>query len=124
MTRTGFYPQEERDSSVQEGPTRALVRSSYGVWWSSGRRRGFPGLREARIERLAAQNPDLKDRVTDRDATIGELTEFKKLALSPARGPARRDHALTRSAVVPEPAPPADPAAVPHARTTVIGTCS
>ncbi|MGW8880370.1 hypothetical protein [Streptomyces mirabilis] len=34
------------------------------------------------MERLKAQNPDLKDRVTDRDATIEELTEFKELALS------------------------------------------
>ncbi|MFE2604746.1 hypothetical protein [Streptomyces mirabilis] len=34
------------------------------------------------MERLKAQNPDLKDRVTDRDATIEELTEFKKFALS------------------------------------------
>ncbi|MER5532631.1 hypothetical protein [Streptomyces mirabilis] len=57
------------------------MTSSYGVRWSSGRRRG-PEPREARIERLTAQNPDLKDRVTDRDATIGELIEFKELALS------------------------------------------
>ncbi|PBC93095.1 hypothetical protein SAMN05446589_10232 [Streptomyces sp. OV198] len=33
-----------------------------------------PDPREARIERLKAQNAELKDRVTDRDATIGGLT--------------------------------------------------
>ncbi|MFF3660351.1 hypothetical protein [Streptomyces olivochromogenes] len=77
MTRTGFYPQEDRDVASEEGPTSALTASSYGVWWPSGRRAGeVPDPREAQIERLKAQNPWLKDRVTDRDATIEELTEF------------------------------------------------
>ncbi|MET7975604.1 hypothetical protein ABZW44_21670 [Streptomyces mirabilis] len=67
-----------------------------------------PDPREARIERLKAQNAELKDRVTDRDATIGELTEFKKLAL--CRRAAQHDEImrLRGPQSSPEPAPPSE----------------
>lgn len=60
------------------------------------------------MERLKAQNPDLKDRVTDRDATIEELTEFKELAL--ARLAAQHDEImrLRSPQLFFEPAPLAD----------------
>ncbi|MCX4418439.1 hypothetical protein [Streptomyces mirabilis] len=60
------------------------------------------------MERLKAQNPDLKDRVTDRDATIEELTEFKEIAL--ARLAAQHDEIMRLRSPQSflEPAPPAD----------------
>ncbi|SFH06214.1 hypothetical protein [Streptomyces mirabilis] len=98
-------------------PTSA--RSSASCVCSAGGRVGPSGHKEAQIERLKAQNPDLKDRVTDRDAAIEELTEFKKLSLS--RLAAQRDEIMrSRSPQsFPEPAPPAEPATLPRARTTV-----
>ncbi|MER5667837.1 hypothetical protein [Streptomyces mirabilis] len=100
------------------------MTSSYAIRRPSGGRGGPRRLNEAQIGRLKAQNPDLQDRVTDRDATIGELAEFKKLALS--RLAAQHDEIMPlrspQSSL--EPAPPAEPAPVPRARTTVYGNRS
>ncbi|MFD8760423.1 hypothetical protein ACFV03_15540 [Streptomyces mirabilis] len=60
------------------------------------------------MERLKAQNPDLKDRVTDRDATIEELTEFKKFALSRLAAQHVEIMRLRSPQSFLEPAPPAD----------------
>lgn len=76
------------------------------------------------MERLKAQNPDLKDRVTDRDATVEELPEFKKLALSRLAAQHDAIMRLRSPQSFLEPAPPAEPATVRRARTTVYGTCS
>ncbi|MFF2935170.1 hypothetical protein [Streptomyces mirabilis] len=75
------------------------------------------------MERLKAQNPDLKDRVTDRDATIEELTEFKKFALSRL---AAQHVEIMRCAVRSRSSSRLHPPTghLPRARTTVYGTCS
>lgn len=84
------------------------------------------------MERLKAQNPDLKDRVTDRDAAIEELTEFKELVL--ARLAAQHDESmrLRRPQSFLEPAPPADrppclvsgpPSTAPAADGLSLGSC-
>src|SRR5690348_3353052 len=72
------------------------------------------------MERLKAQNPDLKDRVTDRDATIEELTEFKKLALSRLAAQHDESMRLRSPQSFLEPAPPADrpPSLVPGPPST------
>ncbi|MFF4465015.1 hypothetical protein ACFY13_36580 [Streptomyces mirabilis] len=72
------------------------------------------------MERLKAQNPDLKDRVTDRDATIEELTEFKELALSRLAAQHDESMRLRSPQSFLEPAPPADrpPSLVPGPPST------
>lgn len=79
----------------------------------------IPDPREAQITRLKAENAKLKDRLTQSDETIDELTDFRTRAL--ARLAAQheeivrlREAAAGASRVSRLPAP----------RTTVIGTCS
>ncbi|MCX5318021.1 hypothetical protein [Streptomyces sp. NBC_00154] len=124
VTRTGFYPKRDRDGSVREGPYQHLG-DEFVRRLAAHREAGeAPDPRDAQIERLKAQNAELKDRVTERDATIEELTEFKKLALS--RLAAQHDEIthLRSPQPSPEPLPPAKLATVPRTRTTAIGTCS
>ncbi|MFD9637405.1 hypothetical protein [Streptomyces violascens] len=83
----------------------------------------MPDPRDAQIERLKAQNAELKDRVADREKTIEELTAFKRLALS--RLVAEHDEVmhLRSPQSSSEPPPPAKLATVPYSRTIVIGPC-
>ncbi|MFG2369410.1 hypothetical protein ACGFY3_48945 [Streptomyces mirabilis] len=119
MTRPHFHPQGDRDSSVRGGSCQRLgdefVRRSAALREAGG---GPPGPKETQIERLKAQNSDLKDRVTDRDATIGELTEFKKLA--PSWLAAQHDEIMRLHG--PQSSP--EPATVPRARTTFYSTAA
>jgi hypothetical protein len=105
-----------------KGPTGTSATSSYAFWRSSGRS-GRCQAPDTQIKSLKAQNAELKDRVTDRDATIEEPTEFKKLALS--RFAALHDEIMRlRSPQSPsEPPPPAQPTTVPCATTTVSRNC-
>jgi hypothetical protein len=105
-------------------PRRALSAPRRRVRTPSG---GPPGGRgdlspETQIQCLKPQNAELKDRVTDPDATIEEPTDFKKLALF--RFAAQYDEImrLRSPQSSPEPPAPAQPATVPCASTTVIGT--
>ncbi|MGC5004882.1 hypothetical protein [Streptomyces sp. NBC_00353] len=124
VTRTGFYPKRDRDGSVREGPYQHLGDEFVRRLAALREAGEAPDPRDAQIERLKAQNAELKDRVTDRDSTIEELTEFKKLVLS--RLAAQHDEIthLRSPQPSPEPPSPAKLATVPRVRTTVIGTCS
>jgi hypothetical protein len=124
VTRTGFYPKKDRDGSVREGPYQHLG-DEFVRRLAALREAGVvPDPRDAQIERLKAQNVELKDRVADRDKTIEELTEFKKLALSRLAAQHEEITHLRSPRPSPEPTPPAKLTTVPRARITVIGTCS
>ncbi|MCX5087432.1 hypothetical protein OOK36_00450 [Streptomyces sp. NBC_00365] len=56
-----------------KGPTGTSATRSYAFWRPSGRS-GRCQTSDTQIECLKAQNAELKDRVTDRDATIEETT--------------------------------------------------
>ncbi|MFF1657746.1 hypothetical protein [Streptomyces sp. NPDC058255] len=124
VTRTGFYPKKDRDGTVREGPYQHLGDEFVRRLTALREAGEVPDPRDAQIERLKAQNAELKDRVADRDATIEELTQFKKLALS--RLAAQHDEIMHLRSLQqsPELPPPAKLATVPRARTTVIGTCN
>ncbi|WP_329529895.1 hypothetical protein OG568_01330 [Streptomyces sp. NBC_01450] len=57
-----------------KGSTGASATSSYAFWRSSGRS-GRCQTSDTQIKCLKAQNAELKDRVTDRDATIEETID-------------------------------------------------
>jgi hypothetical protein len=124
VTRTGFYPKKDRNGSVREGPYQHLGDEFVRRLAALREAGEMLDPRDAQIERLKAQNLELKDRVSDRDETIEELTAFKKLALS--RLAAQHDEImhLRGQQPSPEPPPPARLATVPRAGTTVIGSCS
>ncbi|MGA5420552.1 hypothetical protein [Streptomyces lavendulocolor] len=82
VTRTGFYPKKDRDGSVREGPYQHLGDEFVRRLAALREAGEAVDPRDAQIERLKAQNAELKDRVADRDKTVQELTAFKKLALS------------------------------------------
>ncbi|MFD7057369.1 S24 family peptidase [Streptomyces mirabilis] len=114
-------PRQQRPRRV---PTSASVTSSYAVRRPSGK----PG-RAARPQR----GPDGASEGTEprsegprhrpgRDHRRADRVQGARTV--PARRPARRDHALAQSAVVPRAGSTRRPATVPHARTTVYGTCS
>ncbi|MFE2321431.1 hypothetical protein ACFXC8_52105 [Streptomyces sp. NPDC059441] len=56
-----------------KGPTGTSATISYALWRSSGRS-GRCQTSDTQIKCLKAQNAELNDRVTDRDATIEETT--------------------------------------------------
>ncbi|MCX5276780.1 MULTISPECIES: hypothetical protein [Streptomyces] len=124
VTRTGFYPKKDRDGSVRAGPYQHLGDEFVRRLAAHREARKMPDPRDAQIERLKAQNAELKSRVASKDKIIEELTAFKKLALS--RLAAQHDEIVhLRSPQLPaEPSPRAGLAAVPRARTNGIGSCS
>ncbi|WP_405734878.1 hypothetical protein OG607_41315 [Streptomyces sp. NBC_01537] len=124
VTRTGFYPKKDRDGSVREGPYQHLGDEFVRRLAALREAGEMPDPRDAQIERLKAQNAELKDRLADRHETIEELTAFKKLALSRLAAQHEEITHLRSPQSSPEPSPPAKLATVPRARTTVIGTCN
>ncbi|QIZ00716.2 hypothetical protein HEP87_52055 [Streptomyces sp. S1D4-11] len=69
---------------------------------------------------MKAHNTELKARIGERDATIKELTAFKKLALSALAA----QHEAIQHLRNLQHEPPARLAKVPRDRGTVIGSCS
>ncbi|MFD8351513.1 hypothetical protein ACFV1X_21550 [Streptomyces coelicoflavus] len=123
VNRTGFYPKKDRDGSVREGPYQHLGDKFVRRMAALREAGEVPDPRDAQIERLKAHTAELKARLADRDATIGELTAFKKLALS--RLAAQHDEIMHLRCPQPSlgPSAPGELASVPRTRTTVIGTC-
>jgi len=117
VTRTGFYPKKDRDGSVREGPYQHLGDEFVRRLKALREAGEAPDPRDTQIERLKAQNAELKDRVTDRDEIIEELTAFKKLALS--RLAAQHEEIMRPRNLRPTLLP-----AVQPGRTSVIGSCS
>ncbi|WP_306819810.1 hypothetical protein [Streptomyces sp. CA-210063] len=70
VTRTGFYPKKDRDGSVREGPYQHLGDEFVRRLVALREAGKMPDPRDAQIERLKAQNAELKERVADRDRTI------------------------------------------------------
>ncbi|MFF4354803.1 hypothetical protein [Streptomyces sp. NPDC001530] len=124
VTRTGFYSKKDRDGSVREGPYQHLGDEFVRRLAALREAGEAPDPRDAQIERLKAQNSELKDRLADRDETIEELTAFKKLALSRLVAQHEEIAHLRSPQSSPELSPPAKLTTVPRARTTVIGTCN
>ncbi|MFJ2404909.1 hypothetical protein ACIOUE_26785 [Streptomyces xanthochromogenes] len=124
VTRTGFYPKKDRDGTVREGPYQHLGDEFVRRLAALRQAGKMPDPRDAQIERLKAQNTELKDRIASRDLAIEELTAFKKLALS--RLAAQHDEIthLRDPRPAGEVALPAQLAAVARNRITSIGPCS
>ncbi|MBM7168469.1 hypothetical protein JQK87_08585 [Streptomyces sp. G44] len=124
VTRTGFYPKKDRDGTVREGPYQHLGDEFVRRLAALRQAGEMPDPRDAQIERLKAQNAELRDRVADRDETIEALIAFKKLALS--RLAAQHDEIMHLRSPQPTPElpPPGKLTAIPGTRTAVIGTCS
>nr|WP_087882365.1 hypothetical protein [Streptomyces alboflavus] len=77
VTRTGFYPKGERPGPYQhlaeEFERRVKEAQATGI---------VTDPKVSQIERLKAQVAELKERLTERDADLAELTAFKTLAIS------------------------------------------
>lgn len=79
----------------------------------------IPDPREAQISRLKAENAKLKDRLTQAERAIDDLTDFRKQAL--ARLAAQHEEIIRlRDATT----GPSHVSRLPSPRTTVIGSCS
>ncbi|MET8249285.1 hypothetical protein ABZV31_35895 [Streptomyces sp. NPDC005202] len=82
VTRTGFYPKKNRDGIIRPGPYQHLAEEFERRLAALQEAGEIVDPRAAQIERLKVQVAELKERLAKRDATVAELTAFKKLALS------------------------------------------
>jgi DNA repair exonuclease SbcCD ATPase subunit len=82
VTRTGFYPKKNRDGTTRPGAYQHLAEE-FERRLNELRDAGeIVDPRIAQIERLKAQNAELKSRIVTRDEQIAQLTEFRNLAIS------------------------------------------
>ncbi|MCY0930242.1 hypothetical protein OTB20_29455 [Streptomyces sp. H27-H1] len=82
VARTGFYPKKNRDGSPRPGPYQHLAEE-FERRLAGLRETGvIPDPRAAQVERLKEQVFGLKERLAERDAQIGGLTDFQERALS------------------------------------------
>ncbi|RYJ22311.1 hypothetical protein CU044_5973 [Streptomyces sp. L-9-10] len=77
VTRTGFYPKGERP-----GPYQHLAEEFERRVKEARATGKVTDPKVSQIERLKAQVAELKERLTERDADLAELTAFKTLAIS------------------------------------------
>ncbi|MEU0107605.1 hypothetical protein ABZ313_19860 [Streptomyces sp. NPDC006251] len=82
VTRTGFYPKRDRDGTVRDGPYQHLGEEFVRRLRALQEAGTVPDPRDAQIQRLKAQNAELKTRLDARDKAIEDLSAFKRLALS------------------------------------------
>jgi hypothetical protein len=82
VTRTGFYPKKNRGGTTRPGPYQHLAEEFERRLVALQEAGEIVDPRAAQIERLKAQVAELKERVTKRDETLGELSAFKTLAIS------------------------------------------
>ncbi|MGW1844194.1 hypothetical protein [Streptomyces sp. NPDC001966] len=81
VTRTGFYS-KNRDGTARPGAYQHLAEE-FEHRLSELRHAGeIVDPRIAQIERLKAQNAELKERIVTRDEQIAQLAEFRTLAIS------------------------------------------
>ncbi|MFE2032750.1 hypothetical protein ACFXBB_05665 [Streptomyces scopuliridis] len=82
VTRTGFYPKKNRDGTTRPGAYQHFAEE-FERRLNELRDAGeIADPRIAQIERLKAQNAELKSRIVTRDEQIAQLTEFRNLAIS------------------------------------------
>ncbi|MBT2480775.1 hypothetical protein [Streptomyces sp. ISL-94] len=82
VTRTGFYPKKNRDGTTRPGPYQHLAEEferRLNALQDAGE---IVDPRDGQIARLKADNADLRERLSRREARIAELTEFQTLSLS------------------------------------------
>ncbi len=77
VPRTGFYAKGGRP-----GPYQHLAEEFERRLRSLQKAGEIPDPRDAQIARLKAENARLKERLTERESAIGELTGFKTRAIS------------------------------------------
>lgn len=82
VTRTGFYPKKNPDSTVRPGPYQHLADEFERRLKALQAAGEVADPRAAHIERLKSDNATLKRRVAERDEQIEALTAFKDTALS------------------------------------------
>lgn len=81
VSRSGSTQRRTSAAPFGPAPTRTSRTSSSAVWTHSPPPAPFPDPRQAQIERLRADNADLRQRLTDRETRKKELTDFKTRAL-------------------------------------------
>ncbi|MFD4173561.1 hypothetical protein [Streptomyces anulatus] len=82
VTLTGFYPKKNRDGTARPGAYQHLAEEferRLNELRDAGK---IVDPRIAQIERIKAQNAELKERIVTRDEQIAQLTEFRSLAIS------------------------------------------
>ncbi|MDO0938942.1 hypothetical protein QQY66_47210 [Streptomyces sp. DG2A-72] len=82
VTRTGFYPKNNRDGTLRPGPYQHLAEEftrRLGELRAAGE---IADSRDAQVDRLKQQVDELKKRIAARDEQLAELTEFKTMAIS------------------------------------------
>ncbi|MFD4233253.1 hypothetical protein [Streptomyces sp. NPDC058542] len=82
VTRTGFYPKKNRDGTTRPGAYQHLAEEFERRLHQLRDAGEIVDPRIAQIERLKAQNAELKARIVTRDEQIAQLTEFRTLAIS------------------------------------------
>ncbi|WP_405738567.1 hypothetical protein OG422_01020 [Streptomyces sp. NBC_01525] len=82
VTRTGFYPKKARDGSERPGTYEHLAEEFERRLRALQETGEIVDPRAAQIERLKAENAQLRKRLANRDEQLAELTDFKTLAIS------------------------------------------
>ncbi|MFF3400347.1 hypothetical protein ACFYW6_17675 [Streptomyces sp. NPDC002659] len=82
VTRTGFYPKKNLDGTTRPGPYQHLGEEFERRLRAQRDAGEAPDPRTAQIERLKAENAELKKRITARDESIAELKAFRTQAVS------------------------------------------
>ncbi|MFE1317727.1 hypothetical protein [Kitasatospora phosalacinea] len=82
VTRTGFYPKKARDGSERPGTYQHLANEFERRLRARQDAGEVTDPRVAQIERLKAENAQLRSRVADRDTRLAELTAFREMAIS------------------------------------------
>lgn len=82
VTRTGFYPKNNRDGTSRPGPYQHLAAEFERRLRELRAAGEIVDPRAAQIERLKHEVTALKERIATRDEHLAELTEFKTLAIS------------------------------------------
>ncbi|MGW1197251.1 hypothetical protein ACWD4B_15655 [Streptomyces sp. NPDC002536] len=82
VTRTGFYPKKNRDGTERPGPYQHLAEEFERRLRALQDAGEIVDPRAAQIERLKAENAELKKRVADRDEELAKLIAFRTQAIS------------------------------------------
>lgn len=82
VNRSGFYPKSRPDGTERRGPYQHLAEEFERRLQSLRQAGEVVDARAGQLERLKAENAELRERVARRDATVRELIAFKAETLS------------------------------------------
>ncbi|WP_431040773.1 hypothetical protein ACQUSR_01940 [Streptomyces sp. P1-3] len=82
VTRTGFYPKKNRDGIPRPGAYQHLAEEFERRVQELQAAGEIIDPRAAQVERLKAENAELKKRIADRDQELAKMIAFKTLAIS------------------------------------------